>query len=200
MEMEKICIELPIVRIEQSSPIFNNDFAKEHYPTGLFIVDDGVVRHLMSYDGVYVNAIPCPHDVIEKHLVERAIIDNDAIYHRDMEAIEERLAVIEKLCADSNSELYMQKEARVNGFKAMSERFDVLDASFDVLEKCGDLILDTIAEKDKENKEDHTSMINFWHELKLKRELGGGEGVNILDVAKSFAVIQKPELIKELNK
>lgn len=28
----------------------------------------------------------------------------------------------------------------------------------------------------------------------------GGEGVNILDVAKSFAVIQKPELIKELNK
>ena len=29
---------------------------------------------------------------------------------------------------------------------------------------------------------------------------GGGGGVNILDVAKSYAVIQKPELIKELNK
>lgn len=29
---------------------------------------------------------------------------------------------------------------------------------------------------------------------------GGGGGVNILDVAKSYAVIQKPELIKELSK
>ena len=28
---------------------------------------------------------------------------------------------------------------------------------------------------------------------------GGGGGVNILDVAKSYAVIQKPELIKELK-
>ena len=28
---------------------------------------------------------------------------------------------------------------------------------------------------------------------------GGGEGVNVLDLAKSFAVIQKPELIKELK-
>ena len=29
---------------------------------------------------------------------------------------------------------------------------------------------------------------------------GGGDGVNVLDLAKSFAVIQKPELIKELSK
>lgn len=29
---------------------------------------------------------------------------------------------------------------------------------------------------------------------------GGGDGVNVLDLAKSFAVIQKPELIKELGK
>jgi hypothetical protein len=28
----------------------------------------------------------------------------------------------------------------------------------------------------------------------------GGDGVNILDVARAAAVIQKPELIKELNK
>ena len=36
----------------------------------------------------------------------------------------------------------------------------------------------------------------------LECSRGGGDmgGVNILDVAKSFAVIQKPELIKELNK
>lgn len=162
MKMERITIELPIVKIEQNSPIFNSDFAKEHYEVGLFIADDGVMRHMIHYDGNCVNAFPCPHDVIEKHLVERAIIDNDVIYHRDMEAIEERLAV---------------------------------------LEKGSDLIIEMIKEKDKENKEDHTSMMNFWHELRLKKELGGCDnGTNVIDVAKAFAVISKPELIKELSK
>lgn len=183
MEKEKICIELPIVRVEQSSPIFSTDFAKEHYEVGLFITDDGVMRHLMYYDGIYVNAIPCPHDVFEKYLAEKAIIDNEAIYHRDMEAIEERLAVIEKLCSESNEELR------------------AVNASLDVIEKGEDLIIDKIHEKDKENKEDHTSMMNFWHELRLKKELGGCDnGTNVIDIAKAFAVISKPELIKELSK
>lgn len=37
-------------------------------------------------------------------------------------------------------------------------------------------------------------------EGKLSNVSKGGEGVNILDVARAVAVIQKPELIKELNK
>ena len=85
MEMERITIELPIVRIEANSPLFSSDFAKEHYDVGLFIVDDGVMRHLVFFDGAYVNAIACPHDVLDKYLVEKAVIDNDAIYHSDME-------------------------------------------------------------------------------------------------------------------
>ena len=108
---------------------------------------------------------------------------NAEVVDFDMEAIEERLAVIEKLCSESNEELR------------------VVNASLDVLEKGEDLILDKIAEKDKENKEDHTSMMNFWHELRLKKELGGGDsGANVIDIAKAFAVISKPELIKELSK
>lgn len=178
MEMERVTIDLPIVRIEANSPLFSCDFAKVHYPTGLFITDDGVMRHLVTYDGVYVNALPCPHDVIEKHLVERAVIDNEAIYHRDMESIEERLAVIEKLCNDSNSELYRQKEARVKGLNAL-------------IGKC-DSVIDSFAEV----RDDMLDII----EDKLGRLPKSGDGANVLDVAKAFAVISKPELIKELNK
>lgn len=172
--MERITIDLPIVRVEQSSPIFSSDFAKEHYEVGLFITDDGVIRHMMYYDGVYVNAFPCPHDVFENRLVEKAVVD----YHRDMEAIEERLAVIEKLCADSNSELYRQKESRVNGLNSL-------------MCKC-DSVIDSFAEV----RDDMLDII----EDKLGRLPRGGDGANVIDIAKAFAVISKPELIKELNK
>ena len=177
MEMERVTIDLPIVRIEANSPLYSCDFAKEHYPTGLFITDDGVMRHFMSYDGIYVNAIPCPHEVIEKFIVEKAIVDNDAIYHRDMEAIEERLSVIEKLCIDSNGELYRQKETRVNGLKALMDKCDaVIDNFADVRDDMLDIIED-----------------------KLGRIPKSSDGANVLDVAKAFAVISKPELIKELK-
>ena len=104
--MERITIELPIIRVEPNQPIWAQDFGKEHYEVGLNIVDDGVMRNFVFYNGSDVWSMPCPNDVIDKYIVEKAIVDNDAIYHRDMEAIEERLAVIEKLCNDSNRELY----------------------------------------------------------------------------------------------
>lgn len=157
MFMEKISIELPIVKVEANSPLFSCDFAKEHYPTGLFIVDDGVMRHLMTYDGVYVNAIPCPHDVIEKHIAEKAVIDNDAIYHRDMEAIEDRLSHISRLLDC------------ING---------------------GILASETRVRDDIEELDDKLSSISK----------NSGDGANVIDIAKAFAVISKPELIKELNK
>lgn len=172
MEMERITIDLPIVGIEANSPLFSCDFAKEHYPTGLFIADDGVMRHLMSYDGVYVNAIPCPHDVIEKHLVEKAIRNNDEIYHRDMEAIEGRLAQIARLVGETKDEV-MKSETRL---------MDELSVQRDAEAHEFTLIMEGM-------KGLHDAM---------PKSCGGG--VNILDVAKSYAVIQKPELIKELNK
>lgn len=161
--MERITIELPVVKVESGSPIWSSDFAKEHYENGLFIVDDGIMRNLVFYDGCGVCNCPCPNDVIEKYIVEKTTMELDAIYHRDMEELEERLCVIEKLCADTNSEMYKQKESRVKGFKALSERFDSIEG-------------------------------------KIVSVSTGSEGVNILDVAKSFAIIQKPELIVELNK
>ena len=153
MEMERITIDLPIVKIEANSPIFSCDFAKEHYPMGLFIADDGVMRHLIHYDGVYVNAIPCPHDVIEKHLVERAVVD----YHRDMGAIEDRLSQISRLLDC------------ING---------------------GILASETRVRDDIEELDDKLSSMSK----------SSGDGANVIDIAKAFAVISKPELIKELNK
>ena len=157
MEMERITMELPIVRVEQSSPIFGSDFAKEHYEVGLFIIDDGVIRHMMYYDGVYVNAFPCPHDVFEKSIVEKAIIDNDAIYHRDMEAIEDRLSQISRL-------------------------LDCINA--------GILSSETRVRDDIEELDDKLSNMSK----------SSGDGANVIDIAKAFAVISKPELIKELSK
>ena len=185
MDMERITIDLPIVRIESGSPMFANDFAEKHYPKGLFIIDNGDLRYMASYDGVYMNSFRCPNDVVEKHLIEKAIRDNDAIYHRDMEAIEERLSQISRLLDSVNAGI-LSSETRVR----------------DDIEAMRDGLIDKITEKDKENKEDHTSMMNFWHELRLRKELGGGgdNGANVIDIAKAFAVISKPELIKELSK
>lgn len=161
MEMERITIELPIVRIEPNSPIFSSDFAKEHYEVGLFITDDGVIRHMMHYDGMYVNAFPCPNDVIEKYLVERAITNIDEIYHRDMEAIEDRLEQIARLVGETKDELSIQRDAEAHEFTLIMEGMKGLH---DAMPKSGD------------------------------------NGANVLDVARAFAVISKPELIKELGK
>lgn len=161
--MEKITIELPIFKVNVEDNWYSCDYGKEHYERGLFVIDDGVGRHLGMWDGLSLWNCPIPHDIIDKYITEKAIRDNDEIYHKDMEEIENRLERIEKLCNDTNSEMYKQKESRVRGFKALSERFDSIEDKFSDVSK-------------------------------------GGEGVSILDVAKSFAVIQKPELIKELNK
>ena len=161
--MEKITIALPVVRVNVSDNWYSCDYGKEHYEVGLFVIDDGISRHFGMWDGFSLWNCPMPHGLIDKFIVERAISDNDEVYHRDMGAIEERLDRLEKLCADTNSEMYKQKESRVRGFKALSERFDSIEDKFSDVSK-------------------------------------GGEGVNILDVARSFAVIQKPELIKELSK
>ena len=172
MEMEKICIELPIVRVETISPIFSSDFAKEHYEVGMFILDDGIARHMMHYDGTYVNAFACPHEVIEKFIVERAVIDNDEIYHRDMEAIEDRLAQIARLVGETKDEV-RKSETR---------------------------IMDELSSKRDAEAHEFTLIMEGMNGLHDAMPKSCGGGVNILDVAKSYAVIQKPELIKELSK
>lgn len=160
MKMERITIELPVVKVESGSPIWSSDFAKEHYENGLFIVDDGVMRNLVFYDGCGVCNCPCPNDVIEKYIVEKTTMELDAIYHRDMEELEKRLDRIESKIRECRDKC----DGVINNFvEVRDDLIDTIDERFSNMAKIGD-------------------------------------GVSVLDVAKGFAIIQKPELIVELNK
>lgn len=158
--MERITIDLPIVKVGIEDPWCGCDYGKEHYERGLFVIDDGISRYFGMWDGLSLWHCPMPHEAIDKYIVERAIGNNDEIYHRDMEAIEERLSRIARMVGECRDKC----DGVINNFvEVRDDLIDTIDEKFSGLSR-------------------------------------SGEGVNILDVAKSFAVIQKPELIKELNK
>lgn len=159
--MEKITIELPIVKVKIEDPWCGCDYGKEHYEKGLFVIDDGIARHFAMWDGLSLWNCLMPHDLIDKYIVERAISDNDEVYHRDMEAIEERLSHIARMVGECRDKC----DGVINNFvEVRDDLIDTIDEKFSVLPR------------------------------------SSGEGVNLLDVARAAAVIQKPELIKELNK
>lgn len=174
--MEKITIELPIVKVNIEDPWCGCDYGKEHYERGLFVIDDGINRHLGMWDGLSLWNCPIPHDIIDKFIVERAIGNIDEIYHRDMEAIEERLKSISHTITS-------------NG-KVLDSLRNEISAHTAVVNEMWDGVVDDMKDNHKE----------------VMMKLGdmpknvGGEGVNILDVARTVAIIQKPELIKELSK
>lgn len=171
--MEKITIELPIVKVNVGDSWYSCDYGKEHYERGLFVIDDGIGRHLGMWDGLSLWNCPMPHDIIDKYITEKAIRNNDEIYHRDMEAIGDRLSQIARLVGEIKDEV-VKSETRV---------VDQLDSQRDAEAHEFTLIMEGM---------------KGLHEAMPKNVVG--EGVNILDVARSFAVIQKPELIKELGK
>ena len=89
---------------------------------------------------------------------------------------------------------------RDNVLEAIVEdaRFDEFKKSFDIIEEIENR-LQQIARLTGECKDEvvtRTTVIE--DKIDDLGRCGGGGGVNILDVAKSYAVIQKPELIKEL--
>ena len=90
---------------------------------------------------------------------------------------------------------------RDNVLEAIVEdaRFDEFKKSFDIIEEIENR-LQQIARLTGECKDEvvtRTTVIE--DKIDDLGRCGGGGGVNILDVAKSYAVIQKPELIKELK-
>lgn len=174
--MERITIELPVVRVNIEDNWCGCDYGKEHYEKGLFVIDDGISRYVAMWDGLSLWHCPMPHDLIDNFIVERAIRDNDEVYHRDMEAIEERLKSMSNAITSNGKVLDMLRNE--------------ISAHTAVVNEMWDGVVDDMKENHKE------VMMKFGDMPKNV----GGEGVNILDVARSFAVIQKPELIKELNK
>lgn len=174
--MERITIDLPIVKVKIEDPWCGCDYGKEHYEEGLFVIDDGVACHFAMWDGLSLWNCPMPHVLIDKYIVERAISDNDEVYHRDMEDIEVRLKSM--------------SDAIARNGKVLDSLRDEISAHTVVVNEMWDGVVDDM-------KGNHKEVM-----MKLGDMPTGvvGEGVNILDVARSFAVIQKPELIKELNR
>lgn len=155
--MKRITIELPIVKVATEDPWCGCDYGKEHYEHGMFVIDDGISRYFGMWDGLSLWHCPIPHDIIDKYIVERAISNNDEIYHRDMERIEERLEQISRLFRTVNDNITCSETRLMNELDAMSERLSDLPKT-------------------------------------------SSDGANVLDIARAFAVISKPELIKELSK
>ena len=171
--MEKITIELSVFKVNVEDNWYSCDYGKEHYERGLFVIDDGVGRHFAMWDGLSLWNCPIPHGIIDKFIVEKAIIDNEAIYHRDMEAIEDRLEQIARLVGEAKDEV-IKSETRLTD-TLMDERSRQV-GEFNIL---------------RDGMEE-VAKLSFTHK--------SDNGANVLDVARAFAVISKPELIKELNK
>lgn len=148
--MEKICLELPIVKVDPASDWLSKDYAAEHFEKGLFIADDGVMYHLIFYKDDWPTTMPIPKEQIEAALVE---------------------------------------EARQSGIAEVNGDIDDIK---DKLDKC-------LAWMDRVNDEVVSRTQGIEDKIDGLGRSGGSDGVNILDLAKSFAVIQKPELIKELK-
>jgi hypothetical protein len=159
--MEKITVEIPIISVKSNEPYFGNEYAKEHYKEGLFLVDDGIGQSLCVYDGVgCVWNMPCPvrllQDGIEKEATEKERERHEEI----LENINNRLAQLARL---------------------VNECRDKCDGVINNFVEVRDDLIDTIDEK-------------------FSKMPQSSSGVDVLDLAKGLAVIQKPELIKELSK
>lgn len=86
-------------------------------------------------------------------------------------------------------EAALAEEARQSGIAEVNgDIANDIDDIKDKLDKC-------LAWMDRVNDE----VVSRTQAIEDKLMSGSGGGVNILDVAKSYAVIQKPELIKELK-
>lgn len=159
--MEKICLELPLCRVNDNEPWASSDYINEHFPKGCFIIDDGYNYRFAWHNGLgYINEMG-----IDRDLVQQAIVENA---RRDvMKEIENRLQQIARLVGETKDEVVRSETRVVDQMDSQSGYFtlimEAIKGLYDVIPK------------------------------------SCGGGVNILDVAKSYAVIQKPELIKELK-
>jgi hypothetical protein len=171
MDAKRLTFDLAVYEVSMTDNWTGPDYAKEHFEKGVFIVHDGITYQLCSWNG-------------GSEYVYVVGIPTDFI-----------LGV-------------MAKEIKKATENALSELLLSMSNAITTNRKVLDMLRDEISA--------HTAVVNeMWdgvvYDMKdnhkeVMMKLGdmpknvGGEGVNILDVAKSFAVIQKPELIKELNK
>lgn len=172
--MEKITIELPIVKVNVRDNYLSTEYAREHYTDGLFLVDDGIGQTLVVYDGVgCIWSMPCPVRLVKDGIEQESAKREREKCAEVLENMNNRLSQIARLVGETKDEV-VKSETR---------------------------IMDELSIQRDAEAHEFTLVMEGMKGLHDAMPKGvGGEGVNILDVAKSFAVIQKPELIKELGK
>lgn len=171
MEVKRLTFDLAVYEVSMTDNWAGLDYAKEHYEKGVFIVHDGISYQFCSWNG-------------GSEYVYTVGIPNDVI-------LGVMAKEIKKEAESAFSELLLSmSNAITSNRKVLDSLRSEINAHTAVVNEMWDGVVDDM-------KENHKEVM-----LKLgdMPKCVGGEGVNILDVAKSFAVIQKPELIKELNK
>lgn len=170
--MEKICLELPLCKVRDDEPWSGSAYIKEHFPKGCFIIATEYNYRFAWHNGNgYINEMGIDMNLIQDAIVESA---RQAEFMKSFDIIEEienRLQQIARLTGECKDEV-VKSETRL---------MDELSIQRDAEAHEFTLIMEGM---------------KGLHEAMPKNVVGGG--VNILDVAKSYAVIQKPELIKEL--
>lgn len=127
----------------------------------------------------------------QEHFEKGMFLVDDGIAYHFVHYFEEWPTMI--LIPKEQIEDAFLEEARQSGIAEVnSDIANDIDDIKDKLDKC-------LAWMDRVNNE--VVSRTQWIEDKIDDlgRSGGSDGVNVLDLAKSFAVIQKPELIKELK-
>lgn len=180
MEKGTINLKLPLIKVSAEDHWRSVDFVKENYPKGCFIIDDGTYYYLVSHDGSgYICDMLIERGFVIDAIVEDARFDEFKKSFDIIEEIENRLQQIARVCGETKDEVIKSEVRLTETIAEQSARqiteFNTIREGMEILEKGENIIMEFIQESK-----------------------GSGNGVNILDVAKSFAVIQKPELIEKL--
>lgn len=171
MDVKRVVFDLAVYEAQVTDNWVTPDYAKEHFEKGVFIVHDGVNYLFCSWVG-------------DGEYVYTVGIPNDVI-------LGVMAKEIKKEAENALSELLLNiSNAITTNGKVLDSLRNEISAHTAVVNEMWDGVVDGMKENHKE------VMMKFGDMPKNV----GGEGVNILDVARAAAVIQKPELIKELNK
>ena len=175
METKRVTFDLAFCEVKVTDNWVAPDYAKERFEKGAFIVYDGINHHFCTWNGgdEYVFANVMPNDVILGVMAKEIKKEAENTLSEVLENINNRLSQIARLTGECKDEVV----------KSATRVVDQLDSQRDAEAHEFTLIMEGM-------KGLHDAM----------PKSVGGEGMNILDVARAAAVIQKPELIKELNK
>lgn len=177
MEIKRVVFDVAVYEVQMTDNWAAPDYAKEHFENGAFIVHDGVNYQFCSWAGgsEYVYTVGIPTDFILGVMAKEIKKEAENALGEVLENINDRLKSIH--------------HTTITNGKVLDLLRNEISAHTAVVNEMWDGVVDDMKENHKE----------------VMMKLGdmpkgvGSEGMNILDVARAAAVIQKPELIKELK-